>query len=100
MRGNCNGYRTPALGLTEAAMLPAESQEAVNHFVPVTNACATPVAEQPCRGSGAGRSVLSARGIQLPGAAPMRSMNGTKARSATDGCPIYPAAWLIRNDPC
>ena len=84
--------------LTEAALMPAQPHQIASHFVPVeAEVFRQPAAPAP-RGSGVGRSILKAKGIQLPGAAAMRSMAGVKAQRSKDECAVYPAESLIKND--
>ena len=96
---------SPALGLTEAVLMPAlpqfrrtlESPRVYNnyadHFVSVSQSIETTPAASNRRGSVAGRAVLSARGIQLPSATAMRSM--ACAARGTPGMRTIPVNSLI-----
>ena len=103
----------PALGLTEAALMPAMprmrrpiesprvAQAPESHFVPVGQFIETPqeTVHSQRRGSVAGRAVLGARGIHLPGASPMRPMGGrevTLSQQPRRGTSTYPIEAVIQ----
>lgn len=73
MQMDMTACRMPALGLTEAALMRAVEPPREAVFVPV-DAPLPAVQPDIRRGSAAGRAVLGARGIQLPGVAPMYRM--------------------------
>ena len=78
--------------------MPALPRETDAHFVPVEAEKRTQPAPQVKAREWAGRSVLKARGIQLPGAAPMRPMTAAKPPHLQLPCPVYPADCLIRQE--
>lgn len=71
-----NQAAAPALGVTEAVLMPAQTPcfgENNGHFIPMD--APAPQGIQERQGSVAGRAVLRVPGIQLPGAGRMRSMS-------------------------
>jgi len=88
--------KRPAPAMWEAVFVPAQGEtgETWMEETPAAQPCACRQAAQK-QGSAAGRAVLSARGIQLPSPAPMRSLAGPTRQTAAKKAEIYPIAVVL-----
>ena len=83
----------PALGPAEASLMPAMCSG--NHFIPVGTPAQTPAPSQQ-QGSAAGRAVLSARGISLPGVSAMGGHLRAASGAAAHEQPTYDIDCIIK----